>query len=746
MTSTTAPPATAAPLRVQVRQIAAEAGISAAIAFVLSLLVFAPLASRLDDGWGGGDMLSTYVNAYDWGWLRYVPTDQFGFPLGMNLNYFPGIDITENTFAMIVNQVTGGTFIGINVLIILSFPLVAALTYLVIRLTGLKGALAIALAVAFTFIPFHWGRSLGHTYLATLYSAVVGMGLVLAVGSGTFQRLATQPERRRRVWFWVVVSVMVVVIAWTGVYYAAFTLIFGAAALLWRFAHRAPWRELTRDVIPFAGIMVMSILGFLPSVLTTRGDPPLAQLSERLPYESVIFAGNVAMSVLPLPQSNLPGMGFYNTSVVEAIQAAPFGESTAITNHGTWITSLALLVFLVGLVIRARRPQVPDVTDTRVSLPFISYLTVVVLLFFIPWGLNYLLAGTVTAQIRGWNRLVSILLLMFILGAAVVLRDTRIATRARIAIPVAVVVLGLTAVDAVLPFKGPYGDSVARGSELSQAGRDYEQRVQAAIPENCGVLQLPYMAYPEFGVVGGVNDYDHFWSSITNPGKGWSYGAVKNTDAAIWASQLPQVPTDEQVALLRGAGFCAIHLDTRGYITEKLVPIQEDMASRFGAPVATALPNKAGGDWWELYDIRGIDAAGEQESQAFLHQPFIQLDYNTATPVEADMGDSWTWTRENVALVSLTPVSAEWPVTGVSGAIGAPDCGPLPVTVTFTAGDEQAMTTVLAKPGEQAAFDLALDQPSTAPAILTIDTPGDGCRVDDTNERRFAQVLNLQPR
>jgi len=726
-------------------QIALEAALSAVIAFALSLLVFAPLLRKLDDGWGGGDMLSTYVNAYDWGWLRYVPTEQFGFPLGMNLNYFPGIDITENTFAMIVNTLTGGTFTGINLLIVLSFPLVAALAYVVIRMTGLKGALAIALAVAFTFIPFHWGRALGHTYLATLYSAVVGMGLVLAVGSGLFQRLATQSQKKQRVWFWVVIAIMVVTIAWTGVYYAAFTLILGAAALLWRFAHKATWRALAREVIPFAGIMVMAILGFLPSVLTTRGDPPLAQLSERLPYESVIFAGNFAMSLLPLPQSQLPGLDFYNNSVVEAINAAPFGESTAVTNHGTWITSLAVLVFLIGLIVRARTPRPQDPTDTRASIGFIAYLTIVTLLFFIPWGLNYLVAGTLTAQIRGWNRLVPILLLLFILGAAAALRDTRIANKAKVAIPVAVGVLALTAIDAVLPFKGPYTDSIARGSKLSDAGRSYQQATQQVIPENCGVLQLPYMAYPEFGVVGGVNDYDHFWSSITNPGKGWSYGAVKNTDAAIWMSQLPQVPTDEQVALLRGAGFCAIHLDTRGYITEVLIPVQEDLQGRFGAPVATAL-EKDGTDVWELYDIRGAAPATSEQSQAFLHQPFIEVDYTTATPRETSMGDSWHWTRENVALIDVIPLSTEWPVTGISGAIAAPECGPVPVTVTLTAGDAQVMTTVLAKPGEQATFDLTLEQPSTEQATLTVDTPGDGCRVEDTNERRFAQVLNLQPR
>ena len=35
-----------------------------------------------------------------------------------------------------------------------------------------------------------------------------------------------------------------------------------------------------------------------------------------------------------------------------------------------------------------------------------------------------------------------------------------------------------------------------------------------------------------------------------------------------WAAQLPQVPTNEQADYLRQAGFCAIHLDTRGYYEE----------------------------------------------------------------------------------------------------------------------------------------------------------------------------------
>jgi len=94
----------------------------------------------------------------------------------------------------------------------------------------------------------------------------------------------------------------------------------------------------------------------------------------------------------------------------------------------------------------------------------------------------------------------------------------------------------------------------------------------------------------------------------------------------------------------------------------------------------------------------------------------------------------------------VIPLSTEWPVTGISGAIAAPECGPVPVTVTLTAGDEQTMTTVLAKPDQPAPFDLAFQEPSITPAILTIDTPGEGCPVNENGERSFAQALNLLPR
>jgi len=729
------------------KRAAAEAGIAAAIATVLSLIVFAPILRWIATGWAGGDMLSTYVNAEVWQGFSYRVTDQFGYPLGMNLNYFPGIDITENSFAQLITLLTGKPFLGINILILLTFPLVAFLAYFLFRMTGLTGALAITGAVVFSLLPYHFGRSLGHTYLATLYSAVTGMAFVLLVGSGRFEQIIAKLRRprtstRTKALIITTFAVMIVITAWTGVYYVAFTMILGAAAVIWRFAHKATIKNLAIDAIPFASIAILAIIGFLPSILATRADPPLAQLSERLPYESVIFAGNLAVALLPIPQSNLPGLDFYNTAVTEAIAAGGWGESRAATNHGTWITALALLTIVIALIVRSRRGTLKDTPTTGgqrlMSLNFIVYLIAVTLAWFIPWGLNYLFAGTVTAQIRAWNRWTPILLLLFLLGAAAAIHRTRAAKSQLIAIPIAAVVLTLTAIDSVLPFRSAYTDNIKDAAEITKAGNEYREAVNAAILENCGILQLPNMAYPEGGTVRGVNDYDHFWTSITNPGKRWSYGSVKNTDAGIWPTQLAELPTDEQISYMRAANFCAIHLDTRAFISERLPEITGNLEDRFGAPVATGFDEE-----WLLFDITDSQPASPEQSQGFFHQPMVTADPETTQPREMDMEDLWWWMKADRSTFTITSTRPETPVTTVRGQVQAPQCGTRPITLILAADGQEDRITVLADPDTPADFQLTLPTPA-ALATLEVQAPGPDCQGPDFEWKRYAQVLNLQ--
>ena len=586
------------------------------MSFALSLIVFGPLLGKLNKPWAAGDMLSTYVNSVNWDWWHYAVTTTYGFPDGMNLAYFPGVDVTENLFAQIVNAITGSPYVGINLLLVLSFPLVAALTYLAIRIVGLQGPLAIALAASFSLIPYHFGRGLGHMYLATMYAGVTGVILALLIGTSQLQHRYAAASKRGRIWLTIAIAALVIVTALSGIYYAAFGLILGAAALIWRIARHDSWKTVGLAATPYLGIIVAVGLGLLPSIIALKSAPPTGSLGDRSAIESVLLAGSLAMALLPIPMSTLPFMADYNARIGAAIATSPDPklENIAATNYGTWVTTACLAVMLAGLLVRMRRisrygqefyqQDKRKIQETQFGeLSFITYLTIVVLLFFIPWGVNYLFSEFFTPQIRGWNRLLPILLLLFVLGAATVLARARITKKQLFIWPVVVIILALTITDSVRPFRSIYRETVESITAKAADAQAYADQVNAAIPENCGILQLPYMKYPENGPLNkqgdGLGDYDHFLQPLSNPSKKWSYGAVKNTAESAWLESLPQFPMDQNFIELKEKGFCAIHIDTAGILPQEQESMTNFYNALLGDPVATGHNGE-----WILYALR----------------------------------------------------------------------------------------------------------------------------------------------
>ena len=249
------------------------------------------------------------------------------------------------------------------------------------------------------------------------------------------------------------------------------------------------------------------------------------------------------------------------------------------------------------------------------------------------------------------------------------------------------------------------------------------------------------MAYPENGNTRAIPDYDNFYASLTNPGKDFSYGSVKYTPASIWASQLPQVPTDEQVALLRGAGFCAISVDFRGYLGEQTNPIFDDLSSRYGSPVASGLD-----DSWQLFRIPDGPMPTADQVQAFLHQPFIESDPATSSAMDSSLESMWWWTTQGSSTFTLTATAPDHPVTTVTGALQAPSCGPVPITLTLTGATGVTQTmNVIAKPDGPTPFRITT--PATPEATLQVNTPGRGCAVDGVpGVQQYVQVRDLAAR
>ena len=719
------------------RAVLQDAGIAAALTTVLILYVFVPIAGQFTLPWAAGDMLSTYVAADNWGIFGYSPTTEYGYPLGMNINYFPGLDITTNLFSKAINVISGNPFLGVNLLLFLSFPITAAFAVVALRLVNSRGVIAIMLATAFAVIPYHWGRGLGHTYLATNYSVVTGVILALLIGTGRFQRALAERNTPRLV----AIGFLAVFTAWTGVYYAIFALILMTAAIVWRFGQGDRAKALAAGFIPIVGTGLLVIVGFLPGLLTTLSNPPYAQLSERLPYESVLFAGILAAALIPAPVFTFGFLEKYNTTITDAVNAAPAFENRAPTNFGTIVTTLAFILLIVGLLMRARSTSWKKSTT---QLPLVTYLLAISSLFFIPWGLNYLFAGVVTAQIRAWNRFLPVILLLALLAAGIVLSRF---TKRGIALTIAAAGIAATFINSVMPFATNYKVSAAQTSKEATDAKDYSDAINAAIPESCGILQLPYLQYPENGPLLDLDDYGPFWFPLTqeNDSKSWSYGAVKNTSASTWMTALPEIPGPGDIEAMIGAGFCGIHVDSRAYVKPAAERINADLVLRFGAPIATG---KEGS--WNLYRITNQIQPLHAQLPTYFYAPALTAD----TPTNANQGTVaprgskgdliWWWTIAPTARFTVSQISPAVPISQINLGLRSSECESAEATITLT--DSEGITiaepvTTPINPQTTTEMTLTTDSPSKS-AVLSISTSGQGCVVDNYPYPQFAQVIN----
>src|SRR5690606_19199588 len=140
---------------------------------------------------------------------------------------------------------------------------------------GLRGPITVVAAVALTTIPFHWLR-IEHVYLASMFSAVLGVGLAILFGTG---EVARRTRDWRNVRSSAALVMLVVTIAISSIYYACFTLLLCGVAVLYRFARGASPRTLMIDVGAIVSVALALGLALAPSVIFEWMNPALAPVA-----------------------------------------------------------------------------------------------------------------------------------------------------------------------------------------------------------------------------------------------------------------------------------------------------------------------------------------------------------------------------------------------------------------------------------------------------------------------------------
>ncbi len=715
--------------------------VTAVLGMAVFVVGFGGDLQRLAGPLGGGDLLPDYAVVKFWGDGTPFGNNTLGYPFGIVLKYFPSTEFLQNAVAGLIAAMTHDPFLGLNAVFALSFPATALAALWVVRIVGIRGPIAVFTSLAFTAIPFHWLR-LEHVYLGTMYSAVLGVGLAILTGTGAIER---RLAGRRRWPTIALLTTLSMVIAASGIYYACFTILLCSAAMVYRLAHRPSWRGALVSTIPLVSVPVLTGAALMPSFLFVREHPALQALANRQAIESVVYSGSLAFALIPAPMTHLPILRNLNPRIEDAFAVANSSGTSGVfwySNFGSLFTVLALALAGVGLFWSAghsahaavARAQAFDAAkpDTMASFGLVGMLLATTVLFFVPWGLNLVFATLVTPQIRAWDRLIPVLMLLFFTAAMVAWRSMALPQRGVRPALIAVCCFVLLLFDSVIPYQAGFAATALIGNETLQTGQQYAKALNAAIPSKCAMLQIPYQAFPEEPPLLALPVYDAFWPALTNPNKEWTFGAMKGTLASEWERVLGSDIDESAVSNLVAGGFCGIQVDRRGLTASEDVRVTKRLSTLLGKPVATG----DGGDW-AAYALPTADphqvlditkAAGLPDRLTTFYYPPVIAPPVGGTTVGAErdaFGPWWRATAERTKFTinSLDP-AAEF--STVTGTVRAGACSPRDATLELRTNNEMVKTRFHLEPGTEHDFALRLAAKATN-AQLVVTAPGAWC-------------------
>ena len=523
------------------RRALVEAIVAAALALAIACLVLevwnADLRVPFDYSGDAAFTAAVVKNAVDEGALW--ENEELGAPRGQELYDFPVFAGDNAQLAMVraIGLVVRDPIVALNLFYLLTFALAAFTAYAVLRRLDIGLPAALAASVLYSLLPYHFLRGEDHLFLGAYWAVPLACFLVLSVLAD--EPLVT-PLRSRRT---LAIAAACVVIASAAVYYAAFTLVLLAVVAVLAAVARRSVRPLVTTAVLGAAIVAALVVNFGPAIMdrVREGSNPAVA---RYAFETEVFSLRPLQLVLPIPDHRIDFLG----DLTERYDRQVGVTEAAFAALGV-VGSVGLAVLLVTLLVAVIRPG-PPAAD-----PILRYAAVsafVALLFGMTGGLAPAVSYLISPQLHAWNR-ISVFIAFFALLAVAVLVD-RLGGRAVWAVAAVLVVVG--ALDQTSGAMTPRYGEVRHEWRSDDA---WVADVEAALPKDAAVLELPYVPFPSSPPVGRMVDYDHVRPYLHSDELRWSYGAMKGRPEDVGDD------VDGQVRKAASFGYDAVMVDRFGY-------------------------------------------------------------------------------------------------------------------------------------------------------------------------------------
>jgi phosphoglycerol transferase len=494
------------------------------------------------------------------GWS--LDNDRLGAPAALNMRDYPIPDVLHLGLIKLLGYLFHDSALILNLYLLLPFPLIALSAYFVLRRLKLGRLAALAPAVLYTSLPYHFFRIQGHLFLSAYYLLPLMIWVALRLSLGKLPFLQADPESGKSRWrflTWEAAGAVLICLltGLAGVYYAFFScfLVFAAGV-------KTAFRDRQWVPLGVSAVLILLITAALgaalaPSFQFWKYAGKNAEAANRFPAEADLYALNISDLLLPVYGHRLSLF----ENIRQHFEAPPRhdGEGGRITALG--IVGSAGFCYLMGRFLWRRRANVERAEDG------LAYLNLAAVLLGTFGGFGALFNFYVTPMIRCYDR-ITIFIAFFALAGLFLAVQRLAAPYLRSAWARVAYAVGLGAVMVLGVWDQTSQNFIPHYQETKRqyaSDVDFGKRIEAMIPAGSMIYEMPYMPFPEYDPIQNLGDYELLRPYLHTRTPRWSYGTMKGRLASRWQAALAERPPPKKVEQLAFAGFNGVYLDRAGY-------------------------------------------------------------------------------------------------------------------------------------------------------------------------------------
>ncbi|MFO0890303.1 MAG: hypothetical protein U0790_14320 [Isosphaeraceae bacterium] len=546
------------------------------------------------------------------GW--YFENPRLGAPGRMWLYDFPFVETGTFLGIKLLILLTGDPFLGGNLFYLATYLLAAWTALFVLLRLGVHPQVAVAAGLLFAFTPYHFWRGAAHVHLSAYYPIPLAVLVSLWLARGQPLLWAGErPGRPRLAWvkgYSLTVIVACILVALGGPYTIFFGLLLILVGGVMGVLRKPSWRPVA-DLVACLGLVIgLALCQVVPFLISLGHQGPLRNVVFRPLDNYYKFALSLANLIRP-PVGHRLGLFSRLSPFRRPVVPADLPELIGQYNEALLCSPLGILasIGLLFLLVLAVASPCP-LTTRKPTLGDLGKLAVAMLLVGLLGGFGEVIATSITRMIRCYNRVSIVLACLAYCGLAVAVSGEKggagEAGPRPWFVPLVWLLTALALLDQIPPGAVP---DHRRDAAMFQSDREFVAQIEAELPAESMVFQLPPTTFPEIGLIGNMPDYSHFRGYAHSSRLRWSYGAMRGRPAEKLHTSLAPLPPDRLADRLTELGFAGLFINRSGYgerdrdlmrvLTEKLQ--QRPIHSRdgqlvfFRLPATNARPGNAAG-------------------------------------------------------------------------------------------------------------------------------------------------------